>query len=325
MGPGVGPGMGKVMVVGSINVDLVVTADRFPRPGETLIGNSFARHPGGKGANQAIAAARMGARTIMIGAVGADPFGAFMRDTLSQAGVHTGLVRSLPDVATGIAVITVAGGENSIVVAAGANARLAVEDGSLPIERGDAVVAQLEVPSASWSAAFRAARAAGATTILNAAPASAEIADLLPLCDTVVVNEIELGSLSGRSLSEAAHSSDLLEGMRAVRRTSEQIVITTRGGSGLVALGPEGVIEVAGHKVPVIDSTGAGDCFVGAFAACLLVDRDLRRALALANAAAAVSVQRPGAGSSMPTRDQVIEQFGVSLPDLARPRGDGRP
>ena len=91
--------MGKVVVVGSINVDLVVTADRFPRPGETLIGNSFARHPGGKGANQAIAAARMGARTIMIGAVGADPFGAFMRDTLSQAGVDTGLVRSLPDVA----------------------------------------------------------------------------------------------------------------------------------------------------------------------------------------------------------------------------------
>src|SRR3954453_4258371 len=90
-----GPGMGKVVVVGSINVDLVVTAGRFPRPGETLIGNSFARHPGGKGANQAIAAARMGARTTMIGAVGADPFGAFMRDTLSQAGVHTGLVRSI--------------------------------------------------------------------------------------------------------------------------------------------------------------------------------------------------------------------------------------
>jgi ribokinase len=261
----------------------------------------------------------------MIGAVGADPFGAFMRDTLSQAGVHTGLIRSLPDVATGIAVITVAGGENSIVVVAGANAKLAVEDGSLPIERGDVVVAQLEVPSASWSAAFEAARAAGATTILNAAPASAEIADLLPLCDIVVVNEIELGSLSGRPLSEAADPSDLLEGMRAVRRTSEQVVITTRGGSGLVSLGPEGVIEVAGHKVPVIDSTGAGDCFVGALAACLLVDRDLRRVLALANAAAAVSVQRPGAGSSMPTRDEVIEQFGVSLPDPGRPRGDGCP
>ena len=105
---------------------------------------------------------------------------------------------------------------------------------------------------------------------------------------------------------------------------SDQIVITTRGGSGLICLGPEGVIEIAGHKVPVIDSTGAGDCFVGAFAAGFLADRDLRRALALANAAAAVSVQRPGAGSSMPTRDEVIEQFGASLPDLTRLRGDGR-
>src|SRR3954469_23207999 len=153
------------------------------------------------------------------------------------------------------------------------------------MEPDDVVVAQLEIPCASWTAAFKAARVVGATTILNAAPANAEIAGLLALCDIVVVNEIELGSLSGRSLSEAADASDLLEAMRAIRRTSEQVVITTRGGSGLLSLGPEGVIEIAGHKVPVIDSTGAGDCFVGAFAAGLLVDRDLRRALALANAA----------------------------------------
>jgi ribokinase len=315
--------MGKVIVVGSINVDLVVTADRFPRPGETLIGNSFARHPGGKGANQANAAARMGARTVMVGAVGADAFGEFMRDTLSQAGVDTGLVRSLPEISTGIAAITVSGGENSIVVVAGANATLAVEDGALSIERDDVVVAQLEVPAASWSTAFKAARAVGATTILNAAPASTEIANLLPLCDMVVVNEIELGILSGRSLSEAASASDLLEAMRTVRRTAGQIIIATRGGSGLVALGPNGVVEIAAHKVPVIDSTGAGDCFVGAFAAGFLVDRDLRRALILANAAAAVSVQRPGAGSSMPSREEVIEQFGAALPDLTQLRGNG--
>src|SRR3954469_9196954 len=104
--------MGKVVVVGSINVDLVVTADRFPRPGETLIGQSFARHPGGKGANQAVAAARMGARTVMIGAVGADPSGTFMRDMLAQAGIDTGRVQSIPDAPTGTALITVAGGAN---------------------------------------------------------------------------------------------------------------------------------------------------------------------------------------------------------------------
>jgi ribokinase len=303
--------MGKVIVVGSINIDLVVTADRFPRSGETLIGNSFTRHPGGKGANQAVASARMEAKTIMIGAVGADPSGEFMRRTLSQAGIDTGLVRSVPDAPTGTAVIMVAGGENSIVVIAGANAKLTVEDGSLPIARDDVVVAQLEVPSAAWSAAFKAASAVGATTILNAAPASTEIADFLPLCDVVVVNEIELGSLSGRSVSDAGNASSLLAAMHSVRRTSHQVIIATRGRSGLVCLGPDGVIEMAGHNVPVIDSTGAGDCFVGAFAAVFVVDRDLKRALLLANAAAAISVQRAGAGSSMPMRAEVIEQFGL--------------
>jgi ribokinase len=303
--------MGKVIVVGSINVDLVVTADRFPRPGETLIGNSFARHPGGKGANQAVASARMGARTIMVGAVGPDPFGEFMRVTLSQTGVDTALVRIIPDASTGTAVITVAGGENSIVVVAGANAALAVEAGALPIGPDDVVVAQLEVPFAAWSGAFMMARAAGATTILNAAPADPEIVDLLPLCDVVVLNEIELGALSGQPLSDAAEASGLLAAMRAVRSTSGQIVIATRGKSGFICLGPNGVIEAAGHDVAVIDSTGAGDCFVGAFAAGLVLDRDLPRALFLANAAAAISVQRPGAGSSMPMRVEVTEQFGL--------------
>jgi ribokinase len=303
--------MGKVIVVGSINVDLVVSADRFPRRGETLIGNSFARHPGGKGANQAIAAARMEARTVMVGAVGPDPFGEFMRGALSQAGVDTGLVRLIPDAPTGTAVITVAGGENSIVVVSGANASLAVDSASLPIERGDAIVAQLEVPSAAWSAAFTRARAMGATTILNAAPADARIADLLPLCDVVVVNEIELAELSGRPLSEAIEASGFLAAMQAVRRTPNQIIIATRGRFGCISLGPDGAIDIAGHDVPAIDSTGAGDCFVGAFAASLVIDRDLRRALIVANAAASISVQRQGGGNSMPTRAEVLEQFGL--------------
>jgi ribokinase len=306
------PPIGKVVVVGSINVDLVVTADRFPRPGETLIGQSFTRYPGGKGANQAVAAARMGARTVMIGAVGADPFGAFMRDAMSRADIDTGLVRRVPDAPTGTAAITVAGGENSIVVVAGANARLTVEDGSWPIERGDVVVAQLEIPSAAWSAAFRTARAVGATTVLNAAPADAAIADFLPLCDVVIVNGIELAMLSGLPVPDAASPAALLEAMRAIRRSPDQIIVATRGRSGLICLDPEGVIDIAGHPVPVIDSTGAGDCFVGAFAAAFAADRDLKRALILANAAASLSVQRPGAGSSMPTRAEVIERLGAS-------------
>ncbi|MGE0257981.1 MAG: ribokinase [Alphaproteobacteria bacterium] len=307
--------MGKVIVVGSINVDLVVTADRFPRPGETLIGNSFARHPGGKGANQAVAAARMGARTVMIGAVGADQSGEFMRDALSRAGVGTELVRVVSGTPTGTAVITVVGPENSIVVVAGANAALVVEHGSLSIDPGDVVVAQLEVPSAAWTAAFEAARVVGATTILNAAPADAGIAEFLSLCDVVVVNEVELGSLSGQSLPDAADPASLQAAMRAVRQTPDQIIIATRGKAGFICLGRDGVIEGGGHDVPVVDSTGAGDCFVGAFAACLAIDRDLERALTMANAAAAISVQRSGAGNSMPTRAEVIAQLCRTGPD----------
>jgi ribokinase len=304
--------MGKVVVVGSINIDLVVTADRFPRPGETLLGTSFARHPGGKGANQAVASARIGAGTVMIGAVGRDPFGGFMLGALSRAGVDTGSVRVIPDAPTGTAVITVAGGENSIIVIAGANSALTVEAESLPIEQDDVVLAQLEIPPAAWAAAFSTARARGATTILNAAPANPEIAGLLTLCDIVIVNEIELGALSGRPLPDAAEAADLLAAMSATRRHPRQVVIVTRGAAGFVCLGPDGVIEAAGHDVPVIDSTGAGDCFVGAFAADFVAGRDLGRALTLANAAASLSVQRPGAGSSMPTRAEAVEQLGKS-------------
>jgi ribokinase len=134
---------------------------------------------------------------------------------------------------------------------------------------------------------------------------------LLKLCDIVVVNEIELGALSGRALSDTAEAADLLAALRAVRASESQIVIAARGRSGFVCLGPDGVLEAAGHLVPVIDSTGAGDCFVGSLAAGLAADRNLARALALANAAAALSVTRAGAGSSMPTRAEVAEQFGL--------------
>jgi ribokinase len=156
------------------------------------------------------------------------------------------------------------------------------------------------------------ARAAGATTILNAAPANAAVADFLPLCDFVVMNEIELGLMSGQSVSDAADVSDLLGAMRAVRRSSGGVIVTTRGRSGLVCLGPEGVVELTGHEVPVVDSTGAGDCFIGSLAAGLVIDRDLTRALAVSNLAAAISVQRPGAGNSMPTRAEVLELLEMS-------------
>jgi ribokinase len=298
--------MGRVIVVGSINVDLVVTAERFPRPGETIIGHTFARHPGGKGANQAIAAAKLGAATIMIGAVGDDAFGSFMRKVLTDAGVDDGPVRTVPGQPTGVALITVAGGENSIVVVAGANGALAPADAAFPLSAGDVIIAQLETPIAATRAAFEAARAVGAATILNPAPASRDAVNLLPLAEMVVVNETELELLAGTSLSRTSDGPQIIAAMRAMRGHPGQTVIVTLGARGLIAIAAwDDPIEIAGHAVDVTDTTGAGDCFVGTLAAGLAGGSDLRSALARANAAAALSVQRVGAGSSMPTAAEV--------------------
>jgi ribokinase len=298
--------MGRVVVVGSINVDLVVTAERFPRPGETIIGRSFERHPGGKGANQSIAAARLGALTIMVGAVGDDAFGNFMRTVFIDAGVDAGAIRTVPDESTGIALITVARGENSIVVIGGANGHLSPADALFPLAADDVVVAQLETPAAATRAAFEAARAVGAATILNPAPASRDAVALLPLADVVVVNETELELLAGTLPSRTTDGPEMVSAVRALRRYSGQTVIVTLGACGLIAVAAsDDPIEIAGHAVDVTDTTGAGDCFVGALAAGLAAGTDLRSALARANAAAALSVERVGAGSSMPTAAEV--------------------
>jgi ribokinase len=296
--------MGRVIVVGSINVDLVVTAERFPRRGETVVGRSFARHPGGKGANQAIAAARMGAPTLMAGAVGVDALGRFMETTLTDAGIDLALVRRVPDQPTGVALITVAEGDNSIVVIAGANGTVSVRE-AFPVEAGDVVVAQLETLLAATRAAFQAARAVGGVTILNPAPANRDALELVPLATVVVVNETELETLTGQPLSHPATPTEVSSAMRSLRSHAGQVVVATLGAQGLIASAEGSLIELPGHAVKVTDTTGAGDCFVGALAAGLAQGRTLREALARANAAAALSVQRSGAGSSMPSAVEV--------------------
>lgn len=306
--------MGRVIVVGSINVDLAVTAARFPRPGETVAGGSFARHPGGKGANQAIAAARLGARTTLAGAVGDDAHGAFMRTVLAEAGVDVGSVRTAPESPTGVALITVAGGENSIVVVAGANGLLFQADVRGPIGANDVVVAQLETPVAATKAAFEAARAVGAAAILNPAPASPDALELLPLATLVVVNETELEFLAGAPLAPDADAPTILHAMRALRRHPEQSVVATLGARGVIALvGPDRPVALPGHPIEVVDTTGAGDCFVGALAAGLAQGRPLPDALVRANAAAALSVRRAGAGSAMPSAAEV-DAFLAAVP-----------
>ena len=288
----------KVVVAGSINMDLVATAAAIPRPGETLTGAGFSLFPGGKGANQAVAAAKLGAPTTMLGCVGKDAFAKDLKAHLLENGVTVHLAET--DAPTGTAMIVVdRAGENAIVVIPGANALLdPAALAAVPARPGDVLVGQLEVPVPTVAAFFERGRAAKATTLLNAAPASAAAMPLLPLADMLIVNEIELEFFSERA---ASTRQEIIDAARASRRFPEQRIIVTRGKRGSIAIDQNRVIEHPGHDVAAVDTTGAGDCFVGALAARLCAGATLDQGLAYANQAASVCVQRPGAGPSMPT------------------------
>ena len=292
----------EVIVAGSINMDLVVTAQAIPRPGETLTGETFARFPGGKGANQAVAAAKLRAPTTMVGCLGNDSFAADLRSHLAENDVRVHLAEV--DTSTGTAMIVVdAAGENSIVVIPGANARLRPAMlAEAAVHPGDVLVAQLEVPVDTVAAFFDRGRTAGAVTILNAAPADPDAVSLLPLADILIVNEIELSFFSGMA---ASSRKEQIDAALACRRFRDQVVVVTRGKEGSVAIDGDEVIEHPGHAVKAVDTTGAGDCFVGALAARLCAGDPLASGLAYANRAASICVQRPGAGPSMPTASEL--------------------
>src|SRR5206468_2112991 len=186
--------MGRVFVAGSINMDVVATADRHPRVGETVAGRQVLYFPGGKGANQAVAAARLGAQTTLIGRVGKDSFGGELKTFLSDQGIALGHVKETAAAHTGTAIITVAEADNTIVVIPGSNALLSAEDvAAVPLTEGDVAVSQFEIPLPTIAAFFQRARSAGATTLLNPAPAQKMSADLLALVDILVLNETEPG------------------------------------------------------------------------------------------------------------------------------------
>lgn len=291
-----------VIVAGSINMDLVATAEAIPRPGETLTGETFSRFPGGKGANQAVAAARLGAPTTMVGCLGSDSFAADLRTHLSDNDVRIRVAEV--DAPTGTAMIVVdAAGENSIVVIPGANARLRPATlAETAVHPGDVLVAQLEVPVDTVAAFFKRGRAAGSVTVLNAAPAVPEAVPLLSLADILIVNEIELSFFSGMA---ASSREEQIDAALACRRFRDQVVVVTRGKEGFFAIDRDEVIEHPGHAVKAVDTTGAGDCFVGALAARLCAGEPLASGLAYANRAASICVQRPGAGPSMPTASEL--------------------
>ena len=298
--------MGRVLVAGSINMDVVATSERHPRVGETVFGKDVLYFPGGKGANQAVAASKLGAPTALIGRIGKDAFGAELRAFLAGAGVDLNLVRETDGAHTGTAIITLADADNTIVVVPGANGLVTPEDvAAVPVATGDITVSQFEIPLPAISAFFTCARAAGATTILNPAPAREFGKDLLDLVDVLVLNETELGLLARAELREGDDVARFVEAAGALRARPGQIICITLGKRGVVALADGETIAVPGRAVKAVDTTGAGDCFVGALAAQLAQGSTIRDALGYANAAASISVQRLGAAPSMPTAAEV--------------------
>ena len=303
-----------IVVVGSLNVDLVVHAPRLPFAGETLLGNGFSTDEGGKGANQAVAAARMGGTVAMVGRVGADAHGRRLLDALDRAGVDRSAVAADPVRATGVASIVVAAdGQNTIVVAPGANdgVDVAQVDASAPMLReARVVVVQLEIPWSAAARALRLARATGVVTVLNAAPAMALTRAQLVDVDWLVVNESEAALLAGRPATPLA---DALLSAAALASLGPAHVVLTRGSAGLVHASSSGVVQAAGFEVAPVDSTGAGDTFVGTLAVALAAGRPAASALRRAQAAAALSVTRRGSQSAMPTRAEVESRWGDAL------------
>jgi ribokinase len=290
----------KVVVLGSINMDVVARAGRHPAVGETVLGTSLAFVPGGKGANQAVAASRLAAPTELVGRVGSDAFAGLVLDFLSAEKVGSRGVRRLRHVATGTALIVVDdAGDNTIVVLRGANHQVTVADAyALPLERHDVLVLQYELPLEVVHAALSRARAIGARSILNPAPAQASPPEMLALADFLVVNEVELSFFVPASGSGAGL--DLAARLRRFRQRPDQVVIATLGAGGVAALIGTEVVSIPGRVVPVVDTTGAGDCFVGALAAALCSWVEVVEAIHFANLAASIAVQRPGAGPGMP-------------------------
>lgn len=287
----------RVCVVGSANIDLNTYVDRFPAPGETVPGRRFTTGYGGKGANQAVMAVRLGADVALVARVGTDVFGRDMLDHFRREGIDTRHVTSTDTAPTGVAVITVdAAGRNHIVVTPGANGELTardVEAGRPAIESAAVLVCQLEVPLDATLAAMRAAGAAGVPVVFNPAPASAALPDEVYRLSTVFCpNEHEAELLTG-TRDEAAAA-------RELRSRGANAVVVTLGERGCLLVTPDGMAEVPGEVVEAVDTTGAGDGFVGSLAVFLARGIGLPDAARRANRIAAVSVRSPGTQTSFP-------------------------
>ncbi|WP_433046223.1 ribokinase [Dactylosporangium sp. CS-033363] len=308
--------MNKVIVVGSVNVDVISRVGRLPRPGETILGrdSESALLPGGKGANQAVAAARLGVLTLLFGAVGADAFGNQLRDTLGAEGVGLAHLSTVDGATTGVAQIVVAAdGENTIVVSSGANFRFApagLADLPAAVEPGDVVLLQLEIPVATCLAAAGIARAGGARVVLNAAPSpegeDPDLADLLDRVDVLVVNETEALAMAADAVPHRPEDPAAWFAVAAaLRKQGPDACVITLGADGAVASDDTGDWHQPAFPVDVVDTTGAGDAFCGGLAARLAAGGGLNDAVCTGAAAGALATGRLGAQAALPDRAAV--------------------
>jgi ribokinase len=302
-----------IAVVGSLNMDLVVRIPRMPLPGETLTGSDFRTIPGGKGANQAVAAARMGARVSLIGCIGADAFAAQLREGLAADGIELDHLSAVHDAPTGVAVILVdAASQNFIVLAPGANATLtpqSIDRASAAIEQAQMLLCQLETPLPAVQHAIEIAHRHHKPVVLNPAPARPLSGELLAQVDYLVPNETEAALLSGIEVSDNASAENAAQRLRS---QGAKVVLLTLGAKGVLIADGDTTRLLPAPAVKAVDTTAAGDTFVGAFAVGLLEGLPLPDAVMFGQRAAAISVTRFGAQTSVPYRHEIdrFKDFG---------------
>ena len=297
--------MNKVIVAGSINMDIVALTERHPKIGETVFGTDLKYFPGGKGANQAVSASKLGSKTTMVGMVGSDGFGKELVKFLEEQGIKN-QIGTKPKTPTGTALITVSTvtSDNTIVVVPGANFQLtAKEVEKTQITKGDILVCQFEIPTDTIKAFFKKGKKVGTVNILNPAPAKSISKDLLVLVDVLILNETELEILSESKVD--VEDEDSISNAVHKIKSGKQSIIVTLGEKGAVGFIKDTIVKIEGRKVKAVDTTGACDCFVGAIAAKLSKNSSLTDAIEFANVAASICVTRQGAGPSMPTLNEV--------------------
>jgi ribokinase len=301
--------MSRVVVCGSLNMDVVVQSARRPVPGETLLGATVSFLPGGKGLNQAVAAARLGVPTAMVGAVGNDAFANSLRAFLADNDIDCTGVREVDGPATGVALIQVAQKDNAITVASGANLHFTKEMVRHEPRDDEVWVAQFETPIAATEAVLKRARAAGARTILNLAPFVPHADRLMKVVDVAVLSEIELAQATGTKLRAASAQQEVIAACQKLRAKGARAVVATLGARGAIVVTADGATAIPAFRAKVVDTTGAGDCFVGVLAARMSAGATPIEAARYASAAASCSVERLGAAPSMPTAQEVAARL----------------